>query len=134
MRDLTNLAARDSRMPLALAMAGWTRSVLLGGSTFEIRPTVSSLQISTSHEEWWGLRAMRHVFYVKPNASVQARSLGRAEGTALLARVPAVKRPPPGHTQGRTTILQPVIKCSYPGQYVLTLDTPEQLLADNKTN
>jgi hypothetical protein len=51
-------------------------------------------------DEWFGVRAMRHVFRVKPGMTAQ----------------------------GWTTILQPVIRCSYPGQYVLTLDTEDQLL------
>ena len=55
-------------------------------------------------DEWFGVRAMRHVFRVKPGMTAQ----------------------------GWTTILQPVIRCSYPGQYVLTLDTEDQLLPAKK--
>ncbi len=55
-------------------------------------------------DEWFSLRAMRHVFRVKPNASQQAW----------------------------TTLLMPVLRCGYPAQWVLTLDTEEELLPREK--
>jgi hypothetical protein len=55
-------------------------------------------------DEWWAVRAMRHVFRVKPNASQQAW----------------------------TTLLMPVLPCSYPSQWVLTLDSEDELLPRQK--
>ena len=62
---------------------------------------VSRLELE---DEWFGVRAMRHVFRIKPGTT----------------------------EQGWMTILQPVIRCSYPGQYVLTLDTEDELLPPMK--
>ncbi|EOD11053.1 hypothetical protein EMIHUDRAFT_104836 [Emiliania huxleyi CCMP1516] len=56
-------------------------------------------------DEWFGVRAMRHVFHIKPNLT----------------------------EQGWTTIMQPAIRCSYPGQYVLTLDSPRRLLPEERS-
>ena len=56
-------------------------------------------------DEWFGVRAMRHVFHVRPNLTEQAW----------------------------TTILQPAVRCSYPGQYVLTLDSPRKLLPEERS-
>ena len=56
-------------------------------------------------DEWFGVRNMRHVFHIKPNLT----------------------------EQGWTTIMQPAIKCSYPGQYVLTLDPPRKLLLEERS-
>jgi SAM-dependent methyltransferase len=56
-------------------------------------------------DEWFGVRALRHVFHIKPNLT----------------------------EQGWTTVMQPVIRCSYPGQYVLTLDPPHRLLPEERS-
>ena len=56
----------------------------------------------TRWDEWFSVRAMRHVFHVKPNTS----------------------------EQGWATVLQPVLKCSYPMQYVLTLESVDELLPE----
>ena len=52
--------------------------------------------------EWFAVRAMRHVFHIRPNTTVQ----------------------------GWATIMQPVLRCSYPMQYVLTLETADELLPE----
>ena len=53
-------------------------------------------------DEWFAVRAMRHVFHIHPNTTVQ----------------------------GWATIMQPVLRCSYPMQYVLTLETADELLPE----
>ena len=96
----TNLAARDSlsdsRMPLGIGHGQMDPECATRRQSFRDPPN-GWLITNFDQPGVVGrarVRAMRHVFSVKPNSSVQARSLGRAEGAALLARVPAVKRPP----------------------------------------
>ena len=69
-----------------------------------LKPMGDNVSRLDLEEEWFGVRAMRHVYRVKPGATAQ----------------------------GWTTILQPVIRCSYPAQYVFTLDTEEELLPPKK--
>ena len=69
-----------------------------------LRPMGDNVSRLELEEEWFGVRAMRHVYRVKPQLGLQAW----------------------------TTILQPVIPCSYPAQYVFTLVTEEELLPPKK--
>ena len=66
------------------------------------RPLADNVSRTKLEDEWFAVRAMRHVFHIRPNTTVQ----------------------------GWTTIMQPVLKCSYPLQYVLTLETADELLPE----
>ena len=66
------------------------------------RPLADNVSRTKLEDEWFAVRAMRHVFHIRPNTTVQ----------------------------GWTTIMQPVLKCSYPLQYVLTLETADGLLPE----
>ena len=63
------------------------------------RPLADNVSRTKLEDEWFAVRAMRHVFHIRPNTTVQ----------------------------GWTTIMQPVLRCSYPMQYVLTLETADEL-------
>ena len=66
------------------------------------RPLADNVSRLELEEEWMAVRAMRHIFRVRPNTS----------------------------EQGWATILQPVLKCSYPSQFVLTLEPADTLLPE----
>ena len=66
------------------------------------RPLADNVPRTKLEDEWFAVRAMRHVFHIRPNTTVQ----------------------------GWATIMQPVLRCSYPMQYVLTLETADELLPE----
>ena len=66
------------------------------------RPLADNVPRTKLEGEWFAVRAMRHVFHIRPNTTVQ----------------------------GWATIMQPVLRCSYPMQYVLTLETADELLPE----
>ena len=66
------------------------------------RPLADNVSRTKLEDEWFAVRAMRHVFHIHPNTTVQ----------------------------GWATIMQPVLRCSYPMQYVLTLETADELLPE----
>lgn len=66
------------------------------------RPLADNVSRTKLEDEWFAVRAMRHVFHIRPNTTVQ----------------------------GWATIMQPVLRCSYPMQYVLTLEAADELLPE----